>query len=214
MALLFAWWPGPGGEDEPEPAPPGSLRDAIVSRALAMRNIGAAPATRDAYLALIAPGETPNMQDSMAKMSGCGLTIGGFWRDVGIQHPSLDPPYKIGTAVSRLVELGKKMGGWVPYQKGALPSPGDMVLVGDNAGGGIEHVYTVIDAPSESAIVSVDGGQVDSEGFQVIREKNRDWSSGKDTSQLATEPGWSAGPRKIIGWVDVSKLEPLLAGVA
>lgn len=124
------------------------------------------------------------------------------------------PPYTPGEAVSRLYAIGKEIGGWSKYQAGALPSPGDMVLVGDNASGGVEHVYTVIEAPAPDAIRSVDGGQIDKAGFQMISEKLRSWTSGKDKSVNSSDPGAaSSGGRVIKGWVDAAKLASLV-GVA
>src|SRR4051812_37699197 len=90
------------------------------------------PQSRLKYLELIAPGECDDKQAGMADDSGCGLVVAGLWRALGAQSPLLDPPYKVGTGLSRLLQIGQKARAWVNYGPGKVPSPGDAVLVGDN----------------------------------------------------------------------------------
>ncbi len=153
------------------------------------------PISREKYIELIAPGETPAAQAEMAAMSGCGLTVAGIWRKAGLHDRSLDAPYKIGTAISRLMVIAHEHGAWVHYRSDAAPSPGDMVLLE-----GPEHVFTVtqIHASGEGySLTSVDGGERDSEHFELIRHMSRRWSGGHDDNGLSR--------RRIIGWIDVSK---------
>lgn len=201
-----------------------SINDRILEEADQVVGLNADPKdgeSREHYLNLIAPGETEAMQKSMLEMSGCGLTVAGLWRNAGIKHYKLDPPYIIGTGVSRLVTLAHKVPeAWVNFAEDKLPSLGDMVLVGDNGAGGVEHVYTVtaISSDAELVLESVDGGQrtdrrnpQTGKGFQLILAKKRVWRKGRDLVFSGTDPGANImGGRKIYGWVDVSKLEALV----
>lgn len=221
MLLVKKMGDGGMASVEPGDSQPSDLAQAIIQQAQKCVGFSADPAggTRQAYLDLIAPGETAASQEQMSKMSGCGLVIGGFWRRAGIVDPSLDPPYKVGTAVNRLYEIARKNGAWIAYKsgQGMLPSPGDMVLVGNasmGGNGGIEHVFTVTSATDEATIRSIDGGQVDSKGFQCITEKERVWTAGWDAAKKANDPGGAGSKRLIIGWAAVSKLAGLRAGFA
>ena len=190
-----------------------SIRNKIVDFALTCAGLGADPAKPDnkkRYIELIAPGEIPHTQDEMAKMSGCALLIGGIWRHVGVNASALQPPYKVGTAISRLVTIARSANAWIPFKAGEYPGPGDMVLVGDNGKGGVEHVYTVVGiemSDEKVAIRSIDGGQRDAKSHQLVLLKERVWRGRQDIVVNASDPGGQkAGGRVIQGWVDVSKL--------
>ncbi len=191
------------------------LRERILNEADRVTDWSADPTgdTREWYLELIAPGETPHMRAEMATMSGCGLVVAGLWRAAGIEHRKLEAPYRIGTGVSRLISIAHEMKAWVPYEPGQLPQSADMVLVGDNGAGGIEHVFTVVHAIDENGIRlrSVDGGQRIGK-HQVIRAKTRTWKGGKDYAKAANDPGGSnSAGRKIYGWINIEKLVPLVS---
>src|SRR5262249_33719153 len=156
------------------------IRATAVELAKSYVGLGADPSDPECrlkYLDLIAPGEADEKQAAMADDSGCGLVVAGLWRALGAQSPLLDPPYKTGTGLSRLLQIGQKAHAWVTYAPGKVPSPGDAVLVGDNGAGGIQHVYTVTSVSTDDgvAIESVDGGQKDDGQFQTILEKKRVW---------------------------------------
>ncbi|AUX31911.1 MULTISPECIES: hypothetical protein [Sorangium] len=166
------------------------------------------PKARREYLDLIAPGEEPQKAADMARMSGCGLVVAGLWRRLGLEHPLLCAPYKVGTAISRLVEIGIRREAWKPYRKGKLPLPGDAVLVGSSIKGEVEHFYLVVQVEEgdRTVIDSIDGGQrVD--GHQAILSKKRVWASGRDLVIAGKDPGAElVGGRTIIGWVDLQSL--------
>lgn len=184
-------------------------RHLFVDAAMAVVGLGANPRfpeKQEAYAQLIAPDELPLKTRDMLRMSGCALTVAGIWRAVGITHTKLNPPYVIGTAVSRLLSIARQVDAWVPYSRGALPRPGDVVLVGDNKTGGTEHVFLVSAIVSSSTgdyLESIDGGQRDAQGYQVIERKKRLWIGQLDA--VYTKEVLSKG-RKIIGWVDCTKL--------
>ncbi len=199
---------------------PEETREWAVQHAEAVVGLGANPtdeAKRTAYLELIAPGETPSVQSQMATMSGCGLVVAGIWRAMGFSHEEIDPTYKIGKAISRLMSVALQLGCWKGYASGRLPGPGDMVLVG-GAAGGVEHVYTVltctVDADGAIRLTSVDGGQRDAANQQVILAKQRIWKSGRDYPTSASDPGGntSAG-RGINGWIEITGLADYLPDV-
>lgn len=189
------------------------IRSKAVEIARAMAGLSANPRdpeSRRRYLEVIAPGEPDAKTKEMATMSGCGLLVAGIWREIGVKAKQLDPPYKVGSGVSRLIQIARAAKAWVPFKKDARPQPGDMVLVGDNATGGVEHVYTVV-AVSDGAqgleIQSVDGGQRDAERCQLVRLKDRVWRGSRDCVLSGSDPGAElAGGRVIQGWVDLSRL--------
>jgi len=189
------------------------IRNKIVEFAHTCPGLGASPANLEVkkrYLELIASGEPPAKQEEMAKMSGCALLTGGIWRVAGVDAASLHSPYKIGTAISRLVAIARAAKAWIPFKEGEYPAPGDMVLVGDNGPGGVEHVYTVVGielSDGQVTIQSVDGGQRDARGHQAVLLKQRVWRGRQDCVVNASDPGaQKSGGRIIQGWADVSRL--------
>jgi hypothetical protein len=167
------------------------------------------PESRLRYLDLIAPGESDGKQSAMADESGCGLVVAGIWRALGVGSQLLNPPYKIGTGLSRLLQIGQAARAWVNYGPGKVPSPGDAVIVGDNGKGGVQHIYTVTSISTDDGVLigSIDGGQRDSDRFQTILEKQRVWKAGRDIVVQGNDPGAShAGGRVIVGWIDVTQL--------
>ncbi|WP_437623914.1 hypothetical protein [Sorangium sp. So ce1151] len=187
---------------------PGDVRACAVSIANDAVGLGANPhnpTSRASYLALIAPGETPAMQEAMGKMSGCGLVVAGIWRDTGVTSSHLDAPYVVASAISRLVTIAWSANAWVRYEDKLAPSPGDMVLL--DADGPHTHVYTVITIERTStgyALTSVDGGQVDRQGCETILLKSRTWASNHDTVK-AQGVNWGS-TKTISGWIDVTRL--------
>jgi len=193
-------------------ATPDEIRASAVQLAKSYVGLNADPAdpeSRLRYLDLIAPGESDAKQSGMADESGCGLVIAGIWRALGVESALLDPPFKVGTGLSRLLQLGQKARAWVNYGPGKVPSPGDAVIVGDDGKGGVQHIYTVTTISTDNGVCieSVDGGQRDSDRFQTILEKQRVWKAGRDIVYQGSDPGAAqAGGRVIVGWIDVTKL--------
>lgn len=186
-------------------------RQVFVDAARSVIGLGANPKDpekKDSYSTLISPGESIAMAYDMLQMSGCGLVVAGIWRLSGVVSPKLDPPYIIGSAISRLTTFAHKVGAWTTFRAGIFPQSGDMVMVGDGGSGGVEHVFTVIDIAGDGyALESVDGGQRDSDGFQTVLHKRRIWKGQRDIAYMGNDPGNAImGGRKIYGWVDVEKL--------
>lgn len=198
------------------------IRTRLVALAKTYDGVSVATA-RAKYLALVAAGETPEMAAYMAlpKTSGCALFIRGLWRALGLDEPELKPPYfspppygpgrrKPGLAVSDVVTIARRYGAWVTDVRRRRPELGDVPLVGGDRvkDGGVEHVYGVT-LSNGDVLHSIDGGQVVG-GAQAIASKIRTWEQRRDgsvwdRSRLSTDPG-SGAPRRVMGWVDVSKL--------
>lgn len=177
-----------------------TVRDQAVQVAQSIVGLGdnqADPQNYLRYWGLVAPGETLSMQAEMGDMSGCGLVVAGIWRAVGVWDASLYAPYKVSTGVSRLYNLAVTHGAWVAYSDAQRPSPGDMVLVG--AGTTEEHVYTVIDISADgNSLTTVDGGQSDASGAEIILQKTRTWEGSTDVC--------GSSRRAISGWADITRL--------
>lgn len=183
-------------------------RQVFVDAALAVADFGANPNKGNLpdFLDLIAPGESEAKAKSMAQMSCCGLVVAGIWRAAGVIDSHIEPPYIIGSAISRLTVLAHHVDAWINFTVGAYPNPGDMVLVGDNGAGGVEHVFTIVSSDGAGGFESVDGGQRDSAQYQTILKKKRIWSGQKDKAYMGSDPGSALAGRKIYGWVDCEKL--------
>ena len=177
-----------------------ALRSLTVQVAESFVGLGANDADTQKYLrylGLVAPGEALDVQKDMGNMSGCGLVVAGIWRAVGVWEQKLYAPYVIGSAISRLFDIAEAHGAWVGWDASRRPSPGDMVHVG--AGTPQEHVYTVLEVSADgSSLTTVDGGQKDSSGYQIILQKTRTWSGSVDMCGGVS--------RTISGWIDVAKL--------
>ena len=200
-----------------------SCRDQMVALANAVAGVSVS-SDLARYLDTLGPLEAPAMRDYFAspRTSGCGLVVRGLWRELGVDDPSVLPPYHFGTAISALVGVARKRKAWILAAPGKLPKPGDFVLVGGNpqTDGGVEHVFTVVAVPAggtaSGPLASVDGGQVDAHGQQAIAAKFRRWSlrGGAlwDVSRTGNDPGAGApGGRRVQGWAD---LELIMAAQA
>lgn len=172
----------------------GDARSIFSEKALTIEGLGAREETRDAYLALIGPNESAATRAAMLQMSGCALVIRGMWRELGIRHKALLAPYRIGMAVADVVQIAKDAGAW---RTQGNPGVGDVFLV-DNP----EHVGTVI-ARDETSVQSIDGGQKDESGRQVVRRRER----------VVIERAWfgtdginNGVRRNLIGYVDCEAL--------
>ncbi|MGK3961333.1 hypothetical protein WMF01_12200 [Sorangium sp. So ce1667] len=205
-----------------------NVRERAAEFARALNGIGAGPDTRGQYIDLIAPGESPRMRAWMADMSGCALVAAGVWRAVGVRHRLLEPPYKVQTAVSRLVAMGVECGAMrrprADRLTECLPQPGDVVWVGQGIG---THVYVAIDVGLRSGIpvlYALDGGQRDDDGNpattdpQIIYAKEHVWTaSGREVLDIARrlEPGerWGA-QRPVQGWIDLVTIVAAFGGKA
>lgn len=120
------------------------------------------------YYSLIAPGESTQMRRDMSKMWACGLTVRGLLRLLGLMHPSLEAPYRIGQAIADVEHIGRKLGALVPSAKVQDLKRGWVALIRpDNP-----HILTVVEN-SNGLLTSIDGGQVDKAGNTCIAKRSR-----------------------------------------
>lgn len=170
-------------------------RSIFADLALSVDGLGGAPDTRDAYLELIGPNESEQMRRDMLQMNGCALTVRGLWRRAGVQHSLLTRPYRVGMAVADVVQIAKDADAW---RTSGEPLVGDVFLV-DN----LEHVGTVIERPTGSSVISVDGGQRDGLGNQLIRQRSRVLTDGIMFGNDGINNGQA---RRLIGYCDCTAL--------
>jgi hypothetical protein len=178
--------------------------------ALAGSYVGySASKSREQYLDLIAPQEveTPEMRQSMAEMSSCALVVRGLWRKMGCTHEILTRPYRIGRAMSDIVEIARSLDAWRSPLEDNGPYVGDAVIVGEDPR---LHVFTIVeinDVGNEKwAVVSVDGGQgVKGAG---ILQRTRSWCVLKNAlfDSVDPSPGGPGLGRPVYGYVDCTAL--------
>jgi len=182
---------GSGASAPPSSGSTAGVRGAVAAYAASIAGTSAC-SKRLEYMSIIAPGETPSTQGEMCTMSSCGLTVAGIWRACGYRGPALNAPYQIGSALSRLIDIGQDTGAYIPYSAGVSPKPGDMVLLGGEA-----HVYTVVSVSSEAdgttLIHSVDGGYPSGgtgpgSDCNAIAATQHRWRDGQDTDPYLTRP--------------------------
>ncbi len=163
------------------------------------------------YRALLFHSDSEAAALQMAKvMSGCALT----WRGVAVAEGSTEPeflaPYatRIGLAVSDILRVAMRRGAWVKAANGALPLPGDAVLIGAN---GLEHILTPTHLeevrPGVWRLDSYDGGQVNLKGQCILaRTRWLQWENGTlwtYDDEVCTKRG-----RHVVGWADLEKMLP------
>jgi hypothetical protein len=102
--------------------------DDVITYARSLDGLTADASTpfRQEYLAMIAPGETPQRAAEMATMWPCELVCMAILRHA-IDHPLLRAPYPDGKAGEILVAIGREA--HAIRAPGALPCPGDIVIV-------------------------------------------------------------------------------------
>lgn len=158
----------------------GTARDDLITLALTARGLSAAPRTHAAYQELIAPAsiytssaEHTRLREDMTKMSGCGLTVLGLLRLLGVDDDVLYRPYVPGRAIADLCALAKRHGALdVSPTWSQWFTAGQIYLQGPLGGG--EHVGVVVGSLGvDIGVITVDGGQRTAGGFQVIRERRR-----------------------------------------
>lgn len=178
------------------------IRERMFELANAAVGLGAARSNRADYLDLIAPGETAAVASSLAKASGCGLVVRGLWGRLGLDDPRLRAPYVVGSVISTIVAMAHEAAAWRPASQLAYniatPDVGDVVVFEAP-----EHVCTVVRVVPGTPVIaddslwSVDGGQRDAGGAEVVLTRQR---------VLVRGPNPSAGARPILGWVDLDQL--------
>ncbi len=169
--------PDPGGiswaerDTEPVIVEPSSL----VVYAASLAGLTADPASpwRAGYLALIAPGETPQRAAEMALMSGCLLVALRGYLGHFIAHPLIAAPYRDRKAGEDLMQVAREAHAVRPPVE--APQPGDVVLVNSDDGKH-EHAWIYLCPGS-----GIDGGQVEN-GYQCVTLREHTITGGVDVT--------------------------------
>lgn len=175
------------------------LRDIAISNALAIAETDTSPLWVNTHLMVAGKGITKNYVQS-SQYSGCGLIAEGLLRLLGAPIPSLYEPYRIGTAIGRVIRWARRNNQWKTSGK---ILEGSYVVIGarseGEAYGGTEHAFTLVHADEDSGeFLSVDGGQPSQYG-DAIRLRGRTFDMRRGHSVLVDSNGsW----RRILGWYD------------
>ena len=190
-------------------------RDQIVALALSFDGL-AAPHPRYVELLMPAAIETPANRSAarlaapytaggrlIRPWSSCGLFARAVWRLAGCAHPILAAPYRIGRAVSDVIEIARDAGAWHEPDEPLEPGPGDVVIVGDP---GHEHVLiatSVVPRFGEGSadVESIDGGQ-GPYGCAIAR-RTRFWPAWSDRWRDINDLGID---RPVRGWADTMRV--------
>lgn len=130
-------------------------RDLFVANALAVDGLSAGPYSKSRYLDLLCTNAEdradPKVCAGMLVASSCALVVRGLWLRAGVRHPVLLNRYRIGDAVTDIVEIAKDADALLGAD--AVIGLGDVVIID-----GPEHVLTVVKVDGE-IVGSIDGGQ-------------------------------------------------------
>lgn len=145
--------------------------------------------------------------------STCAMTSMAYQRFLGLAHAQLDKPYvqQIGMAPAVVVNVASEYGAWVGDKESALcelPAAGDIVRIGMDGESGIHFCNVAEIDPATSALVCVDGGQVDG---SWIMERRRVLVIWHDLPYLVDEttpyrPDGSPNGRRVSGRMSLAAL--------
>lgn len=192
-----------------------TLRDRIITHALASVGLGADPAHLAAFAAFLGgPGEGPGVAHSMATdphSSTCALCVRRWLSDAGVVDPRLEPPYadrliKHGSnAFSDVLALADERGAWVPFRPGTRPKVGDIFVLNryasDSGTSGHMGVVGELTAPG---MIALEGGQLDDAGRQCIKRREHVWG---ETGGKLLDTARGSRTRSLDGWIDVDRLD-------
>jgi hypothetical protein len=193
---------GGAGGDGPAPTDPENVREAALNLLTAYLPCR----TGDARFAEIA-------KDYGGMGTTCGYLTGWLlWRlgcvdpqIVNREEPADGLRYAVGMNIARLVSGGKALGAWRTQAGGARPKPGDLCYYAmdppaknsDGSNNWHEHVNVAVDCSGDEWR-SADAGRTDPQ-------------TGKQMAEFVTRKrfldgriDYYGGPRKLIGWVDLT----------
>jgi len=146
-----------------------NTREKVSELARTFAGLSYAPATRDAYLELLAPAklDDPATRDACGHAWSCYLTTLGLWRRLGVEHPDLAIRYVSGAAPAWVAAIAASRGAERVPDGVSMPSLGDAIEVN----GGEHIIAAIVSIVLEGAVATVDtieGGQVDASGNKSI----------------------------------------------
>jgi hypothetical protein len=143
----------------------------------------------DPRFTMLAPGYRPDDPALPEHFTTCGYLPGYVGSKVGIAT-------RYGLASIR--DIARVSGAWVEPSSGLLPLPGDFYLLGDKTGA-VLHTGVILDA-SGSVWQTADAGQGQGKDHQSAAFVSRTWDP------IAMTLGGPAGPRTLLGWMDLDKM--------
>lgn len=107
-------------------------------------------------------------------VSTCALVAREILHRAGVDSPTLEAPYVVGSGITDMMTLAQKVGAWRPGGSGYTPVPGDVIVFPG-------HVATVVEMDSKTGLYrTVDGGTTCEQNLQCIQYRNRALSSGNN----------------------------------
>lgn len=166
--------------------------DDVIAYASSLAGLTADPSRpecRAAYIALVAPGETPQRAAELSTLWNCELVCRAVLRRF-IARPRLDAPYVDGMAGRDLMAIAREAHALRPMH--ALPQAGDIVLVSSP-----EHAWTCLTAvpsPYEEGVTLCDGlDGLPVDGHRAIIVRAHEVRQGRDNA---------GGDRAIVAVID------------
>lgn len=180
---------------------PVSAPDVIAEVALRYVDIGS-QLDIDRYLEVMAgPGDDDSTRRYLLSgPSTCALFARGVWRIAGVESGILTAKYRIGHAVSDVVEIAKAHNAWRPYPTQFLQK-GDVILVTAP-----EHIAVCVSDPREMSptsfeIDTVEGGQAPNSSYVRRFSRGLEIRDGKMYTR-------GTSPRVVVGRADACALLP------
>ena len=194
VTFRMSSWPPPGwstGDQVLSALSADSLASYVAGIAGSLVGLGTNPddpVVRRNYLDLIGPFNSEEDRADMATRSGCGLTILGLYRCLGLSKKIAREAWKAyvpSQAFTDMLAIAGRCKVWLPHDTD--PMRADAVVVGINISpnetpekrarlkakwGSPAHVMLVTDV-LDGQVLSVDGGQKDPEGHQLVTVKRR-----------------------------------------
>ena len=183
--------PAPGAAPAaPAPPKPQAAGPLSARRLAALAAVSAVVPSKygDARFSELAPSYTPDDPKLPKGFTTCGYLPGYVGGKIGV-------PTRYGLASIRTE--AQKHGAWVEAGGDRRPKPGDFFLIG-TASGMIAHTGVIVDAGG-SLWKTADAGQ-------GARDKQEARFVDRPYDAAAVTLGGPAGPRPLIGWMDIDKM--------
>jgi len=179
------------------------VRTAMIANALSIRYVRAGDrGTRPILDELVGPpvgGWGLDLPYGRGGISTCSTVALGLLRRLNVDDDQVMAPYRPGDGMRQAHRFAHRVGAFAYSYPGNFPLPGDVVDLAPWPGreDKSNHTLTVIET-HDDRIVSVDGGQVGTDGLQAIRVVARTWTMVGDRAYLDGRP--------VYGWIDIDRV--------
>lgn len=194
------------------------LRDALERIAGAIDGLDSAspsPSVQRAYEAFVLPHDAdPWRRAGADQLSSCALVALSVLECLGAQATTIGIPYapRLGRAVADVAQAGRELGAWVDSTGADAPLPfGPFVaLIGDNGGGGLEHVFVGLnglDKDGEARVV--EGGQASlyAAGYRIATSVYQVQTRAPGQTWARRVAPKASAWRRLRGYVDLSAVD-------